>query len=91
MASVFSGGLREFGKKMMANNGVQEAYRQRNEAFEEENASSEKVDVVEAEWLVERIGRDGKLHANEIALIEFLKEESPDLHPSLKPLLDKVA
>ncbi len=91
MASVFSGGLREFGKKMMANNGVQEAYRQRNEAFEEENASSEKVDLVEAEWLVERIGRDGKLHANEIALIEFLKEESPDLHPSLKPLLDKVA
>ena len=91
MASVFSGGLRQFGKKMVANNSIQEAYRQRNEAFEKENATSEKVDAVEAEWLVERIGRDGKLHANEIALIEFLKQESDALHPSLQPLLNKVA
>ncbi len=76
---------------MMANNSIQEAYRQRNEAFETDNAVSEKIDAVEAEWLVERIGRDGKLHANEIALIEFLKQESDDLHPSLQPLLSKVA
>lgn len=91
MAGIFSGGLREFGSKMMSDTSVEGAYRQRNEAFEEANAESEVIDAVEAEWLVERIGRDGILHANELALIEFLKNESPDLHPSLKPLLDKVA
>ena len=91
MAGVFSGGLREFGKKMMSDTSVEGAYRQRNEAFEEANAKSEVIDAIEADWLVERIGRDGILHSNELALIEFLKNESPDVHPSLKPLLDKVA
>ena len=91
MAGVFSGGLREFGKKMKSDTSVEGAHRQRNEVFEEANAKSEVIDAVEAEWLVARIGRDGILHANELALIEFLKNESPDLHPSLRPLLDKVA
>ena len=91
MAGVFSGGLRNYFEKMKSDTSVEGAYRQRNEAFEEANSKSEVIDAVEAEWLVERIGRDGILHANELALIEFLKNESPDLHPSLKPLLDKVA
>lgn len=91
MAGIFSGGLREFGRKMMSDTSLEGAYRQRNEAFEEANKRSEVVDAVEAQWLVERIGRDGILHANELALIKLLKNESPDVHPSLKPLLDKVA
>lgn len=91
MAGVFSGGLRAFGQKMMSDTSLEGAYRERNAAFEGANAESQAIDAVEAEWLVERIGRDGVLHANEIALIEFLKNESPDLHPSLKPLLSKVA
>ncbi|MEM8541322.1 MAG: hypothetical protein AAGF25_10240 [Pseudomonadota bacterium] len=91
MAGIFSGGLKSYFKMLKSDTSVEAAYRARNEAFEAANAESEVIDAVEAEWLVERIGRDGVLHANELALIEFLKKESPDVHPSLKPLFDKVA
>ncbi|MCF6321221.1 MAG: hypothetical protein L3J32_05560 [Rhizobiaceae bacterium] len=70
---------------------VEEAWADRNEAIEQETEISEKIDSEETHWLVERIGRDGNFHENEKALIRFLKEESPQIHPSLQPLLDKVA
>ena len=44
----------------------------------------------EAEWLVERIGRDGELTPNERALLSCLKEASPTISPELQPLLDKI-
>ena len=34
---------------------------------------------------------DGVIHENERALLRFLKEESPDIHPSLRTLLDTAA
>lgn len=49
------------------------------------------VTADEAAPLIERIGRDGELDENEKALLRFLKAEAPDLHPSLKPLLDQAA
>ncbi len=70
---------------------MQEAWSERNEQFEDDMKTSEKIDANEARWLVERIGRDGVFHENEKALIRFLKEDSPDIHPDLRPLLDKVA
>jgi hypothetical protein len=53
--------------------------------------TSEAVTEPEASWLVDRLDRDGKLHANEKALLDFLKRESPKLHESLQPLLDRAA
>jgi hypothetical protein len=53
--------------------------------------TSEPVTEPEAQWLADRIGRDGHLHENEKALLRFLKQESPHLHESLKPLLDRAA
>lgn len=53
--------------------------------------TSEPVSEPEASWLAERIGRDGQLHENEKALLRFLKLESPKLHASLQPLLDRAA
>ena len=35
------------------------------------------VQFGEAEWLVARIGRDGRLHENEKALLAFLRERGP--------------
>ena len=54
-------------------------------------AVSETVTADEAGWLAERIGRDGQFADAEKALLLFIKTESPDIHPSLKPLLEKVA
>jgi len=69
----------------------EEAWSERNERVDQESQTAEKIDAHEAHWLVERIGQDGIFHKNEKALIRFLKEDSPQIHPSLRPLLDKVA
>lgn len=90
-SKMFANGLSGVRDAMAAPVGVEAAYSARNDAFERRNQIAEKIDAQEAAWLIDRIGRDGKFHENELALIAFLKAESHQLHPSLKPLLDKVA
>ena len=53
--------------------------------------TAEAITEEEAGWLVSRIQRDGDLCENEKALIKFIREESPNIHPSLKPLLAEAA
>lgn len=55
------------------------------------DTSNESVTTSEAMWIADRLNRDGKLAAHELALLAFLKRESPAIHPALKPLIDKVA
>ncbi len=54
-------------------------------------SSAEQIDPVEAGWLVERLNRDGVLSENEKALLAFLDRESPDVHASLRPLINAAA
>ena len=95
----FEGGLRGFFKKMMAGNGggIRDAFEDgpdpaeaRGEAMRAEIAANEIVTAEEAAWLVDRIGRDGVLHDNERALLRFIRQESPDIHEALRPLLNKA-
>jgi hypothetical protein len=65
--------------------------KRRREAYEARIADSERVSKTEANWLVERINRDGKLSDAERAVLTFIKHESPDIDPALKLLLEKVA
>ena len=48
---------------------------------------AEKITDTEARWLIERLNRDGRLSTNEKALLQFLKQECPDLHENLKPYI----
>jgi hypothetical protein len=50
-----------------------------------------RVTAEEAKWAAGRIGKDGQLHENEMALINFLKERHAHLHPKLVPILDLAA
>lgn len=50
----------------------------------------EAIDGAEAAWLIKRIGEDGILHDNEKALLAFIREHSPDIHPSLVPLFERA-
>lgn len=85
-----NGGL--FGGAMRSGNDIMdEAWEKRNDQFEAAEQSAASVDQVESHWLAERIGRDGVMHQNEEALLQYLKKESPNLHTSLHPLLEKVA
>ena len=95
----FEGGLGGFFKKMFSGGvgGIRDAYGDTSDPFTArgnemlaEIAANEVVTEDEASWLVERIGRDGILHENEKALLRFIREESPNIHPSLRPLLEKV-
>ncbi|MCB1504900.1 MAG: hypothetical protein KDJ47_07975 [Hyphomicrobiaceae bacterium] len=52
---------------------------------------NEKVTEGEAIWLAERILRDGRVNANEAALLAYLRSESPDIHPSLRDLIERYA
>ena len=68
-----------------------DAWKARNAEMGAAVKASEVIDSDEAAWLAERIQKDGAVCDNEIALLKFISEESPDIHPSLKPLIDKVA
>ena len=45
----------------------------------------------DARWIVARIGRDHRLHENEMALISFLKSRDAHRFPKLRPILDLAA
>ncbi len=50
--------------------------------------TNEAVTETEATWLVDRIGRDGRITPTEKLLLGFLKRESPRIHPSLQQLAE---
>ncbi|WP_246740684.1 hypothetical protein [Mesorhizobium sp. NZP2298] len=65
---------------------------------------AEAIDVSEAKWLAEHIGANRPLYENERVgggrrplrdnertLLALIKRASPEIHPALKPLLEKVA
>jgi hypothetical protein len=52
--------------------------------------TNEEVTEGEAHWLADRIAGDGRLTANEAALLEYLKMESPKIHPVLWELVARI-
>jgi len=90
-SKMFSGSLDAHLEAVRLETGSEAYFGRRNAEQAAKRPSSEKIDVSEAKWLVDRIGRDGALHENERELLDFLKRESPHIHPALQPLLEKVA
>jgi hypothetical protein len=97
-----SGGVGDFFSRMAAGGlrgiiaaykrpGTEEVWAERNAEKRAAIASAEVVTAGEAEWLAQRIGRDGVLHDNEKALLRFIHDEAPSVHPSLKSLIAKAA
>jgi hypothetical protein len=95
VADVFSrmaaGGLRGILKAYRQPDGVEAAWAARNTRVESEEAAAATVSADEAAWLAGRIGRDGALHENEKALLRFIRDEAPTVHPSLQSLIAKAA
>ncbi len=55
-----------------------------------ETFARESIAEAEAKWLKDHVMADGFLHENERALLAFIKENSPNIHPSLEPLFEKA-
>ena len=53
--------------------------------------AAEAITDDEAQWLAERLLRDGKLSLGEQALVAALKAEHPALHPTINAALDRMA
>jgi hypothetical protein len=79
----------ESAKKMMEGSAqprdAAEETRAAEGAFEKESISEE-----EAAWLIERIGRDGVLHPNEVSLLTFIRNSAPKTPPSMAPLFEEA-
>ena len=70
---------------------MEQAWAARNKSMEAAIKSAETISAEEAEWLARRMGRDGTFHENEKALLRFIRDEAPSIHPSLQSLITKAA
>jgi len=91
LARMVSGGGRGILDAYRRSTDVDADWEARNQWAEASARRAERIDHVEAKWLVERIGKEGRLHENEQALIRFIKKTAPEVHPDLQALLDRVA
>jgi hypothetical protein len=85
---MFSGGLA----------GIREAYGRKQSAAGRKNeddaiaaAIAEQVTAQEADWLADRIGKNGKLDAIERALLAYMRDLGADLPPRLSELVARAA
>ncbi|RUW73278.1 hypothetical protein EOA29_32320, partial [Mesorhizobium sp. M1E.F.Ca.ET.063.01.1.1] len=87
-----SGGLAGIMEAYHSPGDIEAEWEAKNRAAEALARRAETIDAGEARWLAERVG-DGRrpLRDNERALLTLIKHASPEIHPALKPLLDKVA
>ena len=88
---MVSGGLAGIMEAYNSPGDIEADWEAKNRATEALARRAETIDASEAKWLVERIGSDRPLRDNERALLTLIKHASPEIHPVLKPLLDKVA
>lgn len=70
---------------------TEDELRQRRIAREREALQAERITGQEAQWLANRVGRDGKISDAERAVLIFLKNEATAIDPILLPLLQQVA
>lgn len=66
-------------------------YQEQVDEQEKSIASAERITRHEAEWLAQRIGRDGRLHENEEALIAYMQTLGAELPRPLIALLPQAA
>jgi len=53
--------------------------------------SLQRVTDEEAQWLIERVNRDGRLTPNEAAMLYYIKQECPDMHYLLDEFITAMA
>lgn len=56
-----------------------------------EALTRESIDEAEARWLLGRIAEDDTVHENERALLGFIQDNSPNVHPLLQELFKQVS
>jgi len=57
---------------------------------QEQSQFNERITAAEADWVINRIGKDGVLHDNEKALLSFIRDHARTIPPVLQSLLQKA-
>lgn len=52
--------------------------------------TNETITEAEASWLAGRLGRDGRLSPSETALVAYLRQQSPRIHPALVEAVERL-
>ena len=52
--------------------------------------TNETITEAEASWLAMRLGRDGSLSPSESALVTYLRQECPRIHPVLVEAVERL-
>ncbi len=76
-----------FGRMASGWRDVFTAYEAPGRDLASEAAMNERITAAEAGWLKERILRNGRICENQKALLDFIRAESPKIHPELQDLL----
>ena len=91
-SNMFDMVLNIFNPKAGHRRRVERRHREANERREAEAVIAEQITPEEADWVADRIGRDGVLHPSEKALIQYMRDElDADLPPKLKALAERAA
>lgn len=53
--------------------------------------TNETIAEADADWVAARLGRDGRLSPSESALISYLRQQSPRIHPALEQAVERLA
>lgn len=88
LTSLFSRGFVD-GVFDDAHGQIEKAWKIRNDKQASAEYEAEKLDAIEADWLIDKLFADGVIHENERALLSFLKRESHDVNPKLQELIDE--
>ncbi len=91
LSRMLTGTFSESFKSWSKMDAVEDRFSQTNSELAAQSDAAEMISQSEASWLAGRIGRDGQLHDNERALVEFLRKESPNIHPDLLRAINKAA
>jgi hypothetical protein len=80
---MFTGSLSAFRHSQSDENTLSDSEAQRKAA--------EKITESEAIWLIERIMKDGGVSVLETQLLNYIRDEKPDLHPVVEAMIQEVA
>jgi hypothetical protein len=89
-ARMVSGGVAGILEAYTQPDSLEAGFEDHNRANDVQMRRAETVSAEEARWIADRIGRDHVIRENERALLSFIRQAAPSIHPELKPLLDKL-
>lgn len=91
IADVFAGGFSDFASRVASSNAIGENAASRTQARTQALSIAAVDDGEEAQWLAERIARDGRIHENEKQLLRLIATQAAQIPAPLQPLLAQVA